>query len=145
VLELGTHTGISAACIAEGNPEGRVITVDIWGHLCREECRRPNIEYWVQDSEAAPKSAIHSVDVLFIDTIHDGVKCEKEYDRWRPLVLPGGLIFFDDITLNEEMQNWWPKWKPEEGAEKFELPVHGGAGFGAVILPFGAVILPDGA
>ncbi len=130
-LELGTHTGISAACLAEGYPEGKVITIDV-ASLCKEECRRPNIEYLKQDSLVLPVLT-DRIDILFIDTVHDGVRCRKEYDLYLPFMNRPGLIFFDDITLTNEMKGFWDNFTPIEG-EKFELPIHGGAGFGVVLL-----------
>jgi len=129
-LELGTHTGISAACMAEGNPEGKVITVNNRSELM-ERCRRANVEY-VQRDSLQKVELPGPIDILFIDTDHDGVRCLKEYELYINDVRPGGIIFFDDILLNTPMKNFWSAFNPKEG-EKIELPVHGWAGFGAVI------------
>ena len=129
-LELGTHTGISAACLAMGFPEGKVITVNNKDQLL-PECEMPNTEYFVQDS-CEPISLPGKIDVLFIDTNHDGIHCAKEYETWKKHVAQGGVVFFDDIHLFPCMDDFWNRFNPEEG-EKFELNIHGGAGFGVVI------------
>jgi len=129
-VELGTHTGISSACLAEGNPQGKVITVNHHDQLSKE-CRRDNIEYLIQDSYMSI-SLPGKIDILFIDTDHDGIRCGKEYEIYKDMIKPGGLVFFDDIHLFPCMDNFWNGFNPCEG-EKFELEVHGKAGFGVVI------------
>ena len=130
-LELGTHTGISAACLAEGNPDGKVVTVDI-APFVRDDCRRSNIQYQTQDS-LTPIRFIEPIDILFLDTNHDGVHPLQEYLLYKDFMSPNGVIFFDDIFLLECMKKFWEAFIPERG-EKFEIPVHGGAGFGVVLL-----------
>lgn len=129
-LELGTHTGISAAVLAAGYPEGKVITVNNRSELM-ESCRRPNVEYRTHDS-LQDIELPGQIDILFIDTDHDGMRCIKEYELYIERVRPGGLVFFDDIHLLQCMKNFWNSFDPKEG-EKLELPVHGDAGFGVVI------------
>ena len=131
-VELGTHTGISAACIAEGYSEGKVITIDNHNYL-REECKRRNIEYWIQDSLATLKRPIDDINLLFIDTAHDGVRAKNEYNYWLKYMADDGIVLFDDINLNDEMKQFWASFNPTEGL-KFELLVHGWAGFGVILL-----------
>jgi len=130
-LELGTHTGISSACMADGYPDGKIVTINNRNEL-REECRRPNVEYLIQDSltEYIPPMPIS---ILFIDTEHNGIRCLSEYNLYIKHMAPDGVVFFDDIFLNGEMKDFWQNFNPPDG-EKFELPVHGWAGFGAILL-----------
>jgi len=129
-VELGTHTGISAACLAEGYPEGCVITVDCIQRVL-DISRRPNVEYFHQDSLKLLNIAEKSIDVFFSDTYHDGIKPKQEYELYLPYIKEGGILMFDDISLLPEMKVFWENFKPQ--GEKFELPVHGWAGFGIVI------------
>lgn len=133
ILELGTHTGISAACFAEGAPEAKIITVNNKVEL-RDECRRPNVTYLTQDSLQKIDLQGRSIDILFSDTFHDGVVPLKEFQLYRSDMSEGGIIFFDDITLKEPMSRFWDEFVPPQGCEKFELPIHGWAGFGVVIM-----------
>lgn len=130
MLELGTHTGISAACLAEGSPEGYVITVNnkeqLWAH-----CRRSNVRYVIQDS-LIPLELPGRIDILFIDTNHDGLHAFKEFLIYENKVAQNGVILFDDITLNPEMIKFWSEFHPV-GWERVELAAHGGAGFGAIV------------
>lgn len=130
VLELGTHTGISSACFADGNPDATVYTVNnqnqLWDH-----CRRQNVKYILQDS-LIPVHTEDLIDILFIDTDHDGIRCGQEFNLYLPRMKNNGIILFDDIGLNVEMKMFWNSFNP--GYVKHELPVHGWAGFGVIII-----------
>ena len=130
-LELGTWHGQSSACLAEGFPAGHVITVNNQDEL-DSRCKRANVIYRIHDSLEAFAYQDLPIDILFIDTCHDGMRCELEFNLFHGSVRPGGVILFDDISLNEEMWDFWRDFKPE-GFEKFELQVHGDAGFGVLI------------
>ena len=131
VLELGSYTGISAYCLADKNFGGLVRSVDHNSDRILEQCRKVgNIEFVASDS--LNKIPVGLIDILFIDTLHDGQRCQGEFDLYEKDVVSGGLIFFDDVYLNPEMKQFWENFKPE-GYEKFDLPVHGNAGFGCLI------------
>lgn len=133
IVELGTWQGGSSAHFADGNPEARIITID--NHNCLEEYnRRPNIEYRHQDSLQEiflPEERL-DVDILFIDTLHDGVLCLEEFKTHEHLVSVGGVIFFDDVYLNPQMINFWKSLNPV-GYDKFDLNLHYNAGFGCLV------------
>ena len=130
IVELGTHTGISSACLAAGSPESRVITVDN-NDSVMPECAYDNIEYRVQDSLI--DVGVSDIDILFIDTLHDGIRALKEYELYKDKMADNSIIFFDDISLNESMVKFWKEFAPIAG-EKISLPVHGDAGFGAILI-----------
>jgi len=130
-LELGTHTGISSACMADGYPDGKIVTVNNRNEL-RDECRRPNVEYLIRDSLAEYIPPV-PIDILFIDTEHNGIRCLSEYNLYIKHMAPDGIVFFDDIFLNGEMKDFWKNFNPPDG-DKFELLVHGWAGFGGILL-----------
>lgn len=131
-LELGTSFGHSSACMADGNPDGIIVTVNYRNEL-RDECRRTNVVYMLQDSLVAVNViASKKIDVLFIDTDHDGIRPRAEFDLYKGRVAKDGLVFFDDIELNQEMKDFWAAFNPE-GWEKLEIPAHGEAGFGCLI------------
>ena len=130
IVELGTHTGISSACLAAGSPESRVITVDN-NDSVMPECAYDNIEYRVQDSLI--DVGVSDIDILFIDTLHDGIRALKEYELYKDKMADNSIIFFDDINLNESMVKFWKEFTPAVG-EKISLPVHGDAGFGAILI-----------
>jgi predicted O-methyltransferase YrrM len=136
VLELGTHTGTSAAHLA-ANPSVHVTTVDTNG-ACRDNIAAfgmPNITSIIQDSIAygldlfcAPQVERPLFDTLYIDTDHNYDQMYKEYTLFRNFVVDGGTIFFDDIHVSPGMEKGWGM-IPEE---KIELPELHYTGFGAV-------------
>lgn len=129
-LELGTSYGHSSACMADANEDGLIVTVNNRDEL-RQECWRKNVLYKNQDSLAVvPLEA--PIDILFIDTDHDGVRCLAEFLSYEKYMAKNSIVFFDDISLNEEMKKFWDSFNPE-GWTKFELPAHGSAGFGCLI------------
>lgn len=129
ILELGTWKGDSSASFADGYKPCQVITVNNQDELDPHNIR-DNVRYLEQDSlEFVTRE---DIDILFIDTLHDGRRCLYEFNIHSTFVAKGGLIFFDDIHLNEEMKKFWENFNPY-GFEKFELPIHGDAGMGVLI------------
>ena len=130
MVELGTHTGISSACLAEGSASGEVLTVNchdqLWSH-----CRRWNVRYILQDSLTLIDLP-GAIDILFIDTDHDGIRCIQEFGMYEKFLAKDCVVLFDDIFLNKEMKDFWENFSPN-GWEKVELAAHGEAGFGALI------------
>lgn len=130
-IELGTWTGLSSACLADGNIDGKVITIDK-KQAVKKEARRENIDYWNQDGTMKLKYEVKNIDILFIDAEHDG-SFLKEYEFWLSKMNNKSVILFDDIKLNEAMRSSWDNFKPVAGV-KFEIPVHADAGFGIVLI-----------
>jgi len=130
ILELGTDTGISIACLAGGNPNSKIYTVDHTNHLNRNFIK-DNVKYLNQDS--LKPIDIKNIDILFIDTNHDGIRVYEEYMFYKNKMSENGIIFFDDIYLTEAMKYFWINLVPEKGF-KFDLDIHGKAGFGVILL-----------
>lgn len=110
VVEVGTYLGSSAAHLAYRN-RGTVVTVDV-DPLATDraiELDLPNLRPITGDSmEAVDKvREFGPFDVCFIDTKHSFRQAYSEYATYRELVRDGGLIFFDDIELGEEMPVLW--------------------------------------
>lgn len=130
-LELGTHTGISSACLADGYPEGHGITVNIIDEL-RPECERQNVEYYEYHLSLARVPFSRKLDILFIDAEHNGKSCLDEFNLYKDDMANSSIVMFDDIHLIPEMTRFWNEFNPK-GFDKFELPIHGWAGFGVLI------------
>lgn len=128
MVELGTWRGVSAMCMAEGAPGARIVTFDVHQQV-RDMARRGNIFYANKSSiEANPD--LKPVDLLFIDTEHDGALPLAEFKAWEPYLAPNAIVLFDDILL-ESMKEFWSNFSPR--GEKFELNVHA-SGFGCVLM-----------
>lgn len=130
-VELGTWHGLSTACLADGNPEGKVITIDK-DEVVHQDAVRPNVEYWHQVGTMKLKHDVENIDILFIDAEHNG-SCFEEYRFWMPRMKNRSVILFDDINVNDAMKAFWKSFNPTAG-RKFDLPIHGEAGFGAVLI-----------
>ena len=139
-VELGTNRGVAAACLALGNPEGTVVTIDNVQKEIYVSCKLPNIDFWIQDSMAEPKDDLQNIDILFVDTSSKGSRNKLEYDFWVNRVRAGGLIFIDDIFIVKDhkgkikidfMAEFWKNFDPI--GEKFELNLHGDNGFGCIL------------
>ena len=103
VLEIGTYTGYSALCMAEGlHPEGQLLTIDV-----NEELESFNKSFFekakTQDKikmivgnalEIIPKLS-NTWDLVFIDA--DKVNYQKYYDLVLPQVRKGGWIIADNV------------------------------------------------
>lgn len=133
VLELGTSVGISACCMAEGSPSSEVWTVDVHEHPTagKRFTEFPNIEYLIQDSLTVTLEG-RKIDLLFVDTVHDGIQPKQEWEKFQPHMNPGGIALFDDVHINGTMDSFWDKLNPKNWT-KLELDSHGRCGFGALI------------
>ncbi len=109
VLEIGTYTGYSAICLAEGLAEdGRLHTIDI-----NEELAGMQQRYWMasglQDKIVAHVGLADTVvpgldeawDLVFIDA--DKVNYGRYYDLVIEKVRPGGFIFADNVLYHAEV------------------------------------------
>ncbi|MBL6627528.1 MAG: O-methyltransferase, partial [Cryomorphaceae bacterium] len=103
VLEIGTYTGYSALCMAEGLAEGGIIhTIDINAEL------RPRIERFMEKAGFADRIQLHIGNALDIVPSLDGpwdlvfIDADKEnYSAYFDLVVdrvrPGGVIIADNV------------------------------------------------
>lgn len=110
-VEIGVCTGRGTAHLASGSPNGVVMGIDPepWD-LSRILARYGNIQLVRErsDSERALQAVQdESVDLCFIDSLHDGAYTQRELDLWVPKLKDGGIFLFDDIFLNNSMRHFW--------------------------------------
>jgi hypothetical protein len=110
---LGVCGGGDCYHLCKGNPDGKVIGVDIaYDHpeqlgFIKAHC--PNFDFFLGDSveSALPISTRHGlVDFLFIDTTHTLAATSLEFEAWMPYLSPGAIVCFDDL-YRTEMGNVW--------------------------------------
>ncbi len=103
ILEVGTYTGYSALCLAEGlQPDGRLITLDINEEL-RGRVRAYFDESPYGDQIEARVGNAHDIiptldyqwDLVFIDA--DKINYHRYYDMVIDRVRPGGCIIADNV------------------------------------------------
>ena len=103
VLEIGTYTGYSALCFAEGlRSGGKVITIDVneeLEDLVREYITKAGmddrIEYRIGDATEIIPTLDEKFDIVFIDA--DKKNYCNYYDLVFDKVAPGGYIIADNV------------------------------------------------
>lgn len=140
-LETGTRLGLSAAQLACGYPMGKVVTIDIDPHskgrvLSDENLKQlGNIVPITADSRKARKlfpARCDRFDLIYLDSDHTYDVVASEFRIYREMLSPGGVMVFDDITLNPEMRRFWSE-VPQPKVELNFLHTLCGAGFGACV------------
>ncbi|QHT67044.1 O-methyltransferase [Rhodocytophaga rosea] len=103
VLEIGTYTGYSALCLAEGLQEGgKVYTIDINEELesrVRQYFAKAGathqIEYRIGNALDIIPSLDIMFDMVFIDA--DKINYQRYYDMVLNKIRPGGIIIADNV------------------------------------------------
>ncbi len=103
ILEIGTYTGYSALCLAEGiNSDGKLITIDINSELedlvrkyFEKSSYKNNIEYILGDAKDVLPSIKSNIDIVFIDA--DKENYALYYDLIFDKVNSGGYIIADNV------------------------------------------------
>lgn len=103
ILEIGTYTGYSALCLAEGlTPEGKLITIDVNEELA------PRVRAYFEASAYAAQITYHignaaliiptlesTFDLIFIDA--DKQQYPLYYEQALEKLKPGGFILIDNV------------------------------------------------
>jgi caffeoyl-CoA O-methyltransferase len=103
ILEIGTYTGYSALCLAEGLEEGgKLITIDVnpeledMVHQYIEEAGMQNkVQMIIGDAYQIIRTLPQTFDLVFIDA--DKASYSKYYDLVIERLNPGGLILADNV------------------------------------------------
>ena len=103
ILEIGTFTGYSALCLAEGlTPNGRLITIDINEELetftrsfFDRSDYKEQIDYRIADAKAELTKIDGPFDLVFIDA--DKRNYGLYYDLIIDKMSPGGIILVDNV------------------------------------------------
>ncbi len=138
IVELGAYRGGSTAYLAKGAPQCKVIAVEPYPQPEFESVLKacPNID-WRKDAslskDVLDSVADKSVDICFIDTVHNEEYAIPEYKAWCPKMKDGGVMFFDDITIDDLMISAWANIKALDEREKISLPTLHYSGFGAIL------------
>ncbi len=137
VVELGCYRGYSTAHLAAG-AGCTVLAVEPYPQPQFEGIVKqyPNIE-WLKDASLSKvvldSVADRSVDLCFVDTVHTEEYAVPEYVAWSLKMKPGGVMLFDDITIDELMAGAWAKIVALDQREKISLPSLHYSGFGAIL------------
>ena len=116
ILEIGTFTGYSAICLAEGlAEEGRIITIDknrelkdMVEHYLAEADIQHQVEFIVGDAMKVIPELKGNFDLIYLDA--DKANYSVYYDLIIDRIEPGGYIFADNVlwygkVLSENPEN----------------------------------------
>ena len=103
ILEIGTYTGYSAICLAEGlTPNGKLVTIDINEELAArvrgyiaESTYAKQIDYLIGDAMELIPALNEKWDIVFIDADKDNYI--NYYQLVFPMVKVGGYIIADNV------------------------------------------------
>jgi len=109
ILEIGTYTGYSALCLAEGIKQGgRLITIDINEELEEKvrgvfASRQNTIDYKIGNALDIIPTLKETFDLVFIDA--DKSNYNKYFDLVIDKVRPGGFILADNVLWSGKVLN----------------------------------------
>ena len=103
VVEVGTYTGYSCLCLAEGlKKNGKIITIEkdeefasIAKKFFDRSKYKEKISLLIEDATTAIENISEKIDLAFIDA--DKVNYSKYYDMLFPKLKIGGLIVADNV------------------------------------------------
>ena len=103
IVEVGTYTGYSCLCLAEGlKKNGKIITIEkneefasIAKKFFDKSKYKEKISLLVEDATSAIENINEKIDLAFIDA--DKINYTKYYDMLFPKLKAGGLIVADNV------------------------------------------------
>ena len=111
MIELGTDRGYGAWHLAEGNPDGLVIAIDVeLGAVVNTHIM--NVRHIENDTIQAIDKVTQligdkQIGLIFFDSTHTKAHVQKEYQAYTPLCEKGAIQLFDDILESAEMYEFW--------------------------------------
>ena len=144
IVEVGTYTGYSCLCLAEGlKKNGKIITIEkdeefasIAKKFFDRSSYKEKISLLIEDATKAIENISEKIDLAFIDA--DKVNYTKYYNMLFPKVKIGGLIVADnvlwsgkvieDVSDNEtqSIKNFNSKVKNDERVENLIVGIRDG-------------------
>ena len=143
VLEVGTYTGYSALCMAEGlSPKGNLITLDINEELQKRVQGYFNESKWAEQIDYRIGNALELIpeiegpfDLVFIDA--DKENYRNYYDLVIDKVRPGGFIIADNVLWSGKVLPAYRKKldKDTQAIIDFNAAMHADARVENVLVP----------
>jgi len=111
VLEIGTYTGYSAICLANGLAEGgKLITIDVNDEISHvaekyieKSGHKENIQFMIGDAKDIIPTLSETWDMVFIDA--DKENYAMYYDLIFDKVRPGGFIIADNVLWSGKVMD----------------------------------------
>ena len=140
ILEIGTYTGYSAICLAEGlAKDGKIITIDVNEELearvrgyFREAALEQKIDYRIGDAAQLIPSIDTTYDLVFIDA--DKENYSLYYDMVFDKVRDGGFILADNVLWSGKVVQTKHD-KDTKAIDEFNRKVNDDSRVKAMLLP----------
>ena len=143
-VELGTAAGGASMHMADGWPNGTVVTIDrgprkvYKEHIAYVEENYPNWHLWIMDTlEAPPKIreefGLYKIGLLYVDATHEREQVLKELKKYKALLAKGCVVVFDDLYLNPGMEKMWEEVTAVVNDSIRIDMMHPEVGFGALV------------
>jgi tRNA G46 methylase TrmB len=94
IVELGVSKGYGVYSFALGNPKVKVIGLD---HNVKPEYMLRNIDFHFVSALPVPDFINKNISILHIDTEHSYTNAKNEFEQYKPYLLPGAVVCFDDL------------------------------------------------
>jgi predicted O-methyltransferase YrrM len=143
ILEIGTYTGYSALCLAEGLAEGgKLITIDVnpeledlVNHFVKEAGFENKIQMIIGDAYQIIRTLPQTFDLVFIDA--DKASYSKYFDLVIEKVPSGGIILADNVLWSGKVvdEKSLAKDKDTQLIDAFNKKVQADPRVDAVLLP----------
>lgn len=131
MVDLGTCEGVSAMCMARGNPKGEVYTVDRHDKV-DDRCKHDNITYFIADAiqendEIVMSPIPKNIELLYIDIEHTPKSMEMAFERYEKSLLRNAIVILDGVTwqgASDKMPEWWENFNPEGFYKHDDVELH---------------------
>ncbi|WP_421876095.1 O-methyltransferase [Marinoscillum sp.] len=130
ILEIGTYTGYSALCLAEGMlPDGHLITIDVNEELedqvngyFADSPFKDQIEFIIGNAQEIIPTLSYEWDMVFIDA--DKASYSAYFDLTLPNLKSGGFLIIDNVLWSGKVAETDKKDKATESMRAFNQMVH---------------------
>ena len=98
IVELGVNKGYGVSAFAYGNPDVKVIGLDL--NVSPIYCP-DNVDFHLMSALPVP-DFIRDITILHIDTEHSYGNALNEFMQYKAHLLPGSVVMFDDLHAAED-------------------------------------------
>jgi hypothetical protein len=98
IVELGVSEGRGVNSFALGNPDIKVIGLDL---NVSPISTLPNVEFHLISALPVP-DFIENISILHIDTEHSYGNALNEFGQYQPYLLSGAVVMFDDLHAMDD-------------------------------------------
>lgn len=141
ILEIGTYTGYSALCLAEGlTPDGKLITIDVNEELAprvrgyfEASAYAQQIDYRIANAAQLIPTLQYTFDLIFIDA--DKQQYPLYYEQALEKLKPGGFILIDNVLWSGKVLDTQHQDKDSVLLRELNLKISQDARVEKVLLP----------